>query len=60
MALKLSDDEIEKYKAMLKKAEPYPDDAPEMNTLDGNPADRDKDRVNASFAKKILEEAGVI
>ena len=58
MASKLSDEEIVMYKAMLEKAEPYPDDAPEMNTLDGSGADRD--RVKASFAKKVLEEAGII
>ena len=58
MASKLSDEKIAMYKAMLEKAEPYPDDAPEMNTFDRREAD--EDRVNASFAKRILEEAGVI
>ena len=58
MESRLSEQEIAMYKAMLEKAVPYDDDAPEMNTLDGGGADRD--RVRASFAKKILEEAGVI
>ena len=57
---KLSDEEIAMYLAMLEKAEPYPYGAPEINTLDGEPSGRDEDRVAASFAKLILEEAGII
>lgn len=57
MASRLSQEEINKYREILAKAEPYPDDAPEMNTLDGD--EGDIDRVMATLAKEILELAGV-
>lgn len=57
MASKLSEEQIKRYREMLAKAEPYPDDAPEMHTFDGD--EGDFDRVRATLAKKILNLAGV-
>lgn len=58
MASKLSDEDIAMWKSVLEKAEPYAYDAPEMNTFDGDSTDHD--RVMATFAKRILEEAGIL
>lgn len=58
MASRLSPEKIQKYRDMLKKAEPYPDNAPEINTLDR--AIEGDDRVWATIAKKILEMDGVL
>lgn len=58
MASRLSDEDIALWMEALNKAEPYAYDAPEMNTLDGDNVDHD--RVMATFAKRTLEEAGIL
>ena len=53
MALNLSKDERIAYENMLKTTEPYPDDDPVFNTLDG---EYDFDRVGATLARQLLEQ----
>ena len=52
------------WEEILARAEPYPDDHPALNTLcggistifSGNTEDYNEDRMNATFAKRILEK----
>lgn len=53
MELNLTEEQREILKAAIKKAEPYPDDAPEMNTLD---MESDADRWAATAAKRMLAQ----
>ena len=53
MALNLSKEERIAYENMLKTTEPYPDDDPVFNTLDG---EYDLDRVGATLARQLLEQ----
>ena len=53
MALNLSKEERIAYENMLKTTEPYPDDDPVFNTLDG---EYDFDRVWATLARQLLEQ----
>ena len=53
MALNLSKEERIAYENMLKTTEPYPDDDPVFNTLDG---EYDFDRVGATLARQLLEK----
>ena len=53
MALNLSKEERIAYENMLKTTEPYPDDDPVFNTLDG---EYDFDRVGATLPVEGLEE----
>ncbi len=53
MALNLSDENRAVLMEMLRIAEPYSEDDPEMNTLDG---ESDSDRVLATIAKKWLDQ----
>lgn len=54
MALNLSEKDLEELRADLKKAEPYDDDDPIMNTFDGEMPDID--RWMATTARNLLEE----
>lgn len=53
MASNLSPADKAYFEALLAKAEPYPEDDPLWNMFDG--AERDSDRVMATFAKMALE-----
>lgn len=53
MALNLSEEARAELFEYLEKAEPYPEDAQELNVLDG---DRDPDRMAATIAKKWLDQ----
>ena len=53
MALSLSDEKRAVHMEMLRIAEPYPEDDPVLNTLDG---DSDSDRMLATIAKKWLDQ----
>lgn len=53
MAYNLSQEDREYFESLLKKAEPYPEDDPLWDELDGE--ERDHDRVMATFAKMALE-----
>lgn len=52
MASNLSSEDRAFFEEMLKRAEPYPEDDPILNTLDGG---RDMDRAMATLAKMALE-----
>lgn len=52
MASTISKDSDKELEKIAHSAEPYPDDSPEMETLDG---DYDIDRALATIAKKILD-----
>ncbi len=52
MACSLSPEQRAYFEEILKKAEPYPEDDPIWDTLDG---ERDHDRVMATIAKMALE-----
>lgn len=54
MALNLTEEQREILKAAIENAEPYPDDAPEMNTLDMKDTDCDPARWAATAAKRML------
>lgn len=54
MASNITRSEIDKYRSILKRAEPYADD--EMSVLD---RDVDGERRQATFAKNILEYYGL-
>lgn len=52
----ISKEDREYYEAFIREHEPYPEDAPEVNTFDGvweNP--RDEKRAMASLMKMILD-----
>ena len=56
MGSPLSPKERERYENYLREHEPYPDDAPEMNMLDGQwNTKRGESRVNARLIKKLLD-----
>lgn len=52
MASNLSPEDRAFFEELLKKAEPYPEDDPIFDTLDG---ERDMDRAMATWAKLVLE-----
>lgn len=52
----ISKEEREYYESFIREHEPYPEDAPEVNTFDGvweNP--RDENRARATWMKLILD-----
>ncbi len=53
MGSSLSREDKEYFESLLAKAEPYPEDDPIWDELDGE--ERDSDRVMATFAKMALE-----
>lgn len=55
MDLNLSDADRKWLEADLAAAEPYDEDSPEMNTLDGDINELDFARVRATMAKKFLD-----
>lgn len=52
MASSLSKEDREKYEKYIQEHEPYPEDAPEMNTFDG---EGDPERSMATLLKMLLE-----
>lgn len=52
MALDISEETRKACEELLRRAEPYPEDAPELGVLDG---DADLDRLAATMAKRLLE-----
>ena len=56
MAYKLSSEEIDELRRDVAAAEPYPDDAPEFDMIDGS---IDYARVRATLAKGILERHNI-
>lgn len=52
MGYPLSSEDKAFFEALLAKAEPYPEDDPIWNVLDG---DQDSDRAMATLAKMALE-----
>ena len=52
MAYSLSPEQKAYFEELLKKAEPYPEDDPIFDTLDGK---RDMNRAMATIAKMALE-----
>lgn len=52
MESNLSKEDKEYFESLLAKAEPYPEDDPIWDVLDG---ESDMDRVMATFAKMALE-----
>ena len=53
MALNLTNEQIEKLKLDATIAEPYPNEAPELMSYDGQ---RDSNRMKATIAKRLLEQ----
>lgn len=56
MALNLSKEDREWLEATLAAADPYPDDASEINTLDMPLAEEHSARWAATMAKRLLEQ----
>lgn len=56
MALNLTTEQRKKLEEILAIAEPYPDNAEELNILDGEQKPDHFDRWNATMAKKFLEQ----
>ena len=56
MALNLTTEQRKKLEEILAIAEPYPDDAEELHTLDGERKPDHVYRWNATMAKKFLEQ----
>ena len=54
MAQNMSTEQRRFFENLLRLAEPYPDDAPELLTLDDDTVDMA--RLRASMAKKFLEK----
>ena len=54
MASTLTHDDRQFWERLLEKAEPYTENDPEYYTWDG---DADPDRMDATLAKKFLDEA---
>jgi hypothetical protein len=54
----LTDEEIEKYKKRLMKAEPYTQE--DVDNIPFDTLDYDWDRMDAYDAKKALEQAGLL
>lgn len=56
MALNLTKKQREELEKMLAAAEPYPEDAEELHTLDGAWGEGHAARWNATMAKRFLEQ----